>query len=163
MSQNLAHVHFDDAQWAALDQAFTAFEQAWAPILVALDGPGIRRKLVKMGDGSEAFCRKALDALKENRDLVPRTLDVDEMARDLSDHDNLGTRLARLHRLVERVSDTDMALGSDVMVAAMFGYQLLRVAGRGQGLDSTSKELGKRFEGNGRRGSDAQPRATDPA
>lgn len=127
-----------------------------------LDGPEVRRKLVKMGDGSEAFCRKALDALRENRDLVPRTLDVDEMARDLSDHDNLSARLTRLHRLVERVRDTGTALGSDAMVAALFGYQLLRVAGRGQGLDGTNKELGKRFEANGRRQSDPQPRAADP-
>lgn len=152
MSQNLAQVHFDDAQWAALDQAFTAFEAAWAPILVALDGPGARRKLAKMGDGSEAFCRKALDALRENPELLPRTLDVEEMARDLADHDQLNARLARLHRLVERVRDTDTALGSDVMVAALFGYQQLRLAGRGQGLDATSKELGKRFVENGRRG-----------
>jgi hypothetical protein len=90
--------------------------------------------------------------MRENRDLLPRTLDVEEMARDLTDHDELTSRLARLHRLVERVRDTDLALGSDVMVAALMGYQILRVAGKGQGLDSTSKDMGKRFAENGPRG-----------
>ena len=152
MSQNIAAVHFDDAQWAALDEAFNAFERAWTPILVGLDGPTARRKLAKMGDGSEAFCRKALDAMHENRDLLPRTVDIDEMARDLADHDRLKTRMARLGRLLERVRDTDIALGSDVMVAALMGYQILRVAGKGQGLDGTSKDMGKRFAENGPRG-----------
>lgn len=32
------------------------------------------------------------------------------------------------------------------------GYQLLRVAGKGQGLDGTQKEMGKRFAENGPRG-----------
>jgi hypothetical protein len=45
-----------------------------------------------------------------------------------------------------------MALGSDVMVAALLGYQVLRLAGKGQGLDGTSKDLGKRFAENGPRG-----------
>ena len=152
MSQNIAAVHFDSEQWAALDQAFNALERAWDPILVGLDGPRARKKLAKMGDGSEAFCRKALNAMRENRDLLPRTVDVEEMARDLSDHDALNTRLARLHRLTERVRDTDMALGSDVMVAALLGYQVLRLAGKGQGLTGTSKDLGKRFAENGPRG-----------
>lgn len=152
MSQNIAAVHFDDTQWAALDQAFDALEQAWTPILVGLDGPAARRKLMKMGDGSEAFCRKALDAMRENHELLPRNMDVDEMARDMADHDRLNTRLARLHRLAERVRDTDIALGSDVMVAALLGYQFLRLAGKGQGLDGTSKDMGKRFADNGPRG-----------
>jgi len=156
MSQNIAAVHFDDTQWAALDEAFDALERAWTPILVGLDGPAARRKLAKMGDGSEAFCRKALDAMRENRELLPRTADVDEMARDLEDHDRLNTRMARLRRLLERVRDTDIALGSDVMVAALLGYQILRMAGKGQGLDGTSKDMGKRFADNGPRGEEVE-------
>jgi hypothetical protein len=59
MSQNLASVHFDATQWQAVDQALAALESAIAPVLVALQGAGQRRRLAKMGDGSEAFCRKA--------------------------------------------------------------------------------------------------------
>lgn len=66
MSQNLAAVRFDDTQWTTLDQAMTALVHTCAPVLVALNGPAQRRRLVKMGDGSEAFCRKAHDVLSEN-------------------------------------------------------------------------------------------------
>lgn len=155
MSQNLASVHFDDTQWAALDQAMTALEQTWAPVLVALNGPNQRRRLAKMGDGSEAFCRKALDVMLENATLLPGNLDLAEMDRDLASHDALNTRLVRLVKLLEKVRDTDMALGSDVMVAALGGYGYLKLAGKGEGLDAVSRDLGKRFEGNGQRGDTA--------
>jgi hypothetical protein len=156
MSQNLASVHFDDAQWANVDQALDALEATWKPILVALAGPGQRRRLTKMGDGSEAFCRKALDAMRANRHIVPATIDLEEMGRDLHSHDALNARLSRLVRLVEKVEDTDMALGSDVMVSALAGYQFLKIAGKGEGLDAVSRDIGKRFE-HGSRTAEPQP------
>ena len=155
MNQNLATTHFDETQWGALDQALTALEQTWAPLLVALNGPTERRRLTKMGDGSEAFCRKAHDVMQENATLLPGNLDLAEMGRDLASHDALNTRLARLTKLLEKVRDTDMALGSDVMVAALGGYAFLKLAGKGEGLDAVSRDLGKRFEGNGQRGDTA--------
>ncbi len=150
MNQNLATTHFDDTQWGALDQALTTLEQTWAPLLVALNGPKQRQRLAKRGDGSEAFCRKAHDAMRENAALLPGNLDLAEMGRDLASHDALNTRLARSTQLLEKVRDTDMALGSDVMVAALAGYGFLKLAGKGEGLDAVSRDLGKRFEGNGR-------------
>jgi hypothetical protein len=57
----------------------------------------------------------------------------------------LRPRLQRLLRLTERASDTEIALGSDVMNAALQGYALLRVAGKNQGLEGLRKELGSRF------------------
>ena len=38
MSQNLASVHSDAAQWQAVDQAFATLESAFGPVLVALQG-----------------------------------------------------------------------------------------------------------------------------
>ena len=152
MSQNLATNHFHEAQWAAVDAAMSTLEQSWGPLLVALNGTGQRRQLTKMGDGSEAFCRKAHDVMRENATLLPGNLDVAEMGRDLASHDALNTRLQRMTRLLEKVRDTDMALGSDVMVAALGGYAFLKLSGKGEGLDAVSRDLGKRFEGKAPRG-----------
>ncbi|WP_460760714.1 hypothetical protein [Lysobacter fragariae] len=159
MSQNLASNHFDDAQWAQVDQGLDVLETAIEPMLVALNGPGVRRRLVKMGDGSEAFCRKTHDAMNTNRHLLPSTFDLEEMARDIKSHDALGIRLARMAQLMEKMRDTDMALGSDVMVIALAGYQLLKIAGKGEGLDAVSRDMGKRFEGNGTRSNPQAPQA----
>ncbi len=77
-------------------------------------------------------------------------------------HARRNSRLAHLTKLLEKVRDTDMALGSDVMVAALGGYAFLKLAGKGEGLDGVSRDLGKRFEGNGQRG-DVRPAAPSAA
>ena len=57
----------------------------------------------------------------------------------------------RLTRLMEKVHDTDTALGSDAMVAALEGYAFLKAAGKGEGVDALRTLLGKRFEGSARK------------
>lgn len=150
MSQNLASNHLDAAQWAAVDQSIAQLEQALAPVLVRLASDD-RRRVVKMGDGSEAFCRKALDVMSENSGMLPRNLDVEEMRRDLDTHDALNARLVRLVKLLEKARDTDTALGSDAMACALEGYAFLKIAGKGEGMDGLRRDLGKRFENNGPR------------
>ncbi|MFC5571116.1 hypothetical protein ACFPN1_13705 [Lysobacter yangpyeongensis] len=156
MSQNLVNTHFSPEQWDQLDQLLAQVEQQLAPMLVAL-APGSLKHAVRMGDGSEAFCRKALDVMAENSGLLPRNLDVEEMRRDLETHDALNARLVRLTRLVERVRDTEVALGSDAMASALEGYAFLKIAGKSEGLQALRRDLGKRFEANGRR--KAEPEA----
>lgn len=156
MVQNLVTTHLTADQWAVVDQTIAQLEQALAPLLVAMAADD-RRRVVKMGDGSEAFCRKALDVMTENSGLLPRNLDVEEMRRDLDAHDALNARMVRLTRLMEKARDTDTALGSDVMAAALEGYAFLKIAGQGEGLNSLRRDLGKRFENNGPRKAEAEP------
>jgi hypothetical protein len=146
--QNYVQVHYSDEQWAAVDAAIEALVAALDPALVALSTDD-RKRVVKMGDGSQAFCRQALDVMTENAGLMPRDLDLDEMRRDLASHDALNTRLVRLTKLMEKMHHTDMALGSDAMVAALEGYAFLKAAGKAEGVDELKQLLGKRFEGQG--------------
>lgn len=150
MAQNLASTHFTAEQWTAVDTAFDTFEAALAPMLLAL-APAQRRRLVHMGDGSEAFVRKGAEVAAQNRGLMPGNFDVDEMRRDLESHDALNARYVRLTRLMEKVRDTDIALGSDAMNAALQAYKFLKGAGEGEGVEALKKLLGERFDGNGTR------------
>lgn len=150
MTQNIVVRHLSSEQWAAVDQAIDALAVAMEPALVALT-PEQRRRAVKMGDGSEAFCRKALDVMTENAALMPRGMDLDEMRRDLDSHDALNRRIVRLSKLLEKANDTDTALGSDVMVSALEGYAFLKAAGKGEGVDGLKKLLSRRFEGGSRK------------
>ena len=160
MNQNYASHHLSAEQWAEVDLTISALTAAIEPALVALTADQ-RQRTVKMGDGSEAFCRKALDVVAENVALMPRSFDIDEMRRDLESHDALNARIVRLMKLLERAHNTEMALGSDVMVAALEGYAFLKVAGKGEGVDGLRKVLGKRNSG---RKAQAQPvPAADPA
>ncbi|TWI03643.1 hypothetical protein IP90_01457 [Luteimonas cucumeris] len=161
MSQNLVSTHLSLDEWATVDQAINTLEQSLAPMLVALT-VGDRQRIVKMGDGSEAFCRRALDVMTENSALLPRGMDIEEMRRDLTAHDALNARLVRLARLLERAKDTEMALGSDVMTSALEGYALLKIAGKNDGLHALSKSLAKRFENNGPRRTGSTPPSESP-
>jgi len=86
-----------------------------------------------------------LSVLEQNPQIVPPNLSMPDAIADLNAIDKLRPRMIRLSRLTERASDTNVALGSDVMSAALDGYSLLKRSGRAEGLESLRKELGARF------------------
>ena len=96
MPQNLISFQLTPADLAAVDGALKTLEDRLATLIDL--SPEQRRALVKMGDKSEAFARKA-----------------------------------------------EEALGSDVMNGALEGYAFLKIAGKGEGLDSARKALSARF------------------
>ena len=148
MGQNLASTHLTDEQWAAVDTALSTLTTALQPMLVPLNATA-RRRVVKMGDGSEAFSRQAADAAAENLGVMPRNFDLEEMRRDLASHDAVNARMVRITQLLEQMRNTEMALGSDAMVAALEAYSYLKNAGEGEGVEQLRRMLGRRFEDNG--------------
>ena len=149
MTQNLVSLRLATDDLTAIEAALDSLEQRLTG-LVGLT-PDERRQLTKMGDKSEAFCRQAVTVLSENAQVLPRNFDVDAYRADLVALDALRPRLARVQRLYERMADSEMALGSDLMVASLEGYALLKVAGRGEGLDALRQSLGARFDRKRRR------------
>lgn len=126
MSQNLISLTLDDETLAGIDAALDSLETAFIG-LIALT-PEQRRSLARMGDKSEAFCRQTLTVLAQNPQVLPPSYDLAEAQDDLRTRDRLRPRLMRLMRLMrlsERADDSDTALGSDVMSAALEGYALL--------------------------------------
>src|SRR5690606_23258760 len=148
VSQNMINLTLTDAQVQAVDQAVTDLE-AQLVDLIAMSTEQ-RRKLTRMGDKSEAFCRQALSVLAQNPQVVPPSLNLAGAQSDLTTLDQLRPRLQRLQRLAERAADTETALGSDIMRCALDGYALLKVSGRNQGLEGLLKELGVRFAKSGK-------------
>ena len=153
MSQNLVSLVLSNEQLAQAEQAVTALEQALAG-LVSLS-IGECRRLTKMGQKSEVFCRQTLRVLAQNPQIVPPGLALAEAQADLLALDQLAPLLDRLQRLAERGRDTEMALGADVMDVALEGYALLGVSGKQQGLDGLRKELSSRWARS--RSAEAEP------
>lgn len=144
MSQNLVAAHPTAEHWAQVDAAIAKVQELLQPVLVTMT-PAAKKSLVKMGDGSEAFCRKALEVMEENAALIPRGFDMAEMRQDLATHDALYARVLKLTQLLEQARNAEIALGSDVMVAALEGYAVLKAVGKGDGVESLKKLLSKRF------------------
>lgn len=110
---------------AAMDKTLTSLETRQAGLLdLSVDE---RRALPKMGNKSEASCCQTLMVLAQN----PK---VALPGRDLFNLDELRSRIVRIRQLKGRFEDSEMALGSDVMSAALEGDAWLKVMGKCSGL-----------------------------
>jgi hypothetical protein len=147
--QNIVSLNLTDAQLTEIDGALTTLETQLAS-LIALE-TSRKLSLRKMGPKSEAFCRQTLRVLEQNPQIVPPNMSVADAVADLTAQERLRPRLVRLSRLSARASDTDMALGSDVMSTALQGYGLLKLVGRTEGLEILRKDLSNHFAKSARK------------
>ena len=144
MPQNLISISFTQEDRVAIHAAIEQLKRALISKTIALDTTQ-RRELCKMGPSSENFCHEALAVLDKNRQIVPPSLGLDEALRDQLALSVIRPALQELEQLLERLRDTDMALGSDMMDTSLEGYRLLKHLGRNQGLDGLVNQLGARF------------------
>jgi hypothetical protein len=86
--------------------------------------------------------------------VLPRNFDVADYQADLA---ALRPVIVRLQRVYDRLIDSEMALGSDLMVASLEGYAHLKVAGQADGLDTLRQALGARFDRRRRTADEAAP------
>lgn len=146
MTQDLVNLGISDADWTAIDASLTTLEEKLGTKLLDLTTEQ-RSRLTKMGDKSEAFCRQALITGRLNVVKLPTDTSADLTVEetDLADLDKLRPRLARLTALTEKADDTDVALGSDIMVFCLTLYGILKAIGAGAGLDALKAQMGARF------------------
>ncbi len=143
MSQNLITLTVTPEELTAIDAVISDLESKLHG-LVDLSIPQ-RRSARKMGKKSEQFCRLTLNTMEINPQVVPQGVDLADAKADLNALDLLRPRFERLHRLSKRATDSEMALGNDVMSTALQGYALLKAIGAFHGLDDKRKVLGTRF------------------
>lgn len=152
MTQNLITLDVPDADWTDIDAALLVLETKLGAKLMDLTVEQ-RSDLTKMGDKSEAFCRQALITGRQNVASLPAQTATDLAAEegDLTAFDKLRPRLARLTAIKEKAADTQMALGSDIMVFALFLYGVLKAIGAGAGLDELRLQMKARFVARAKR------------
>ena len=143
MSQNIVDLPIDATILDPLDAAITQMESSLAG-LISLT-PQQRHDLIKMGEKSESFCRTALNVAQQHAGIMARDFDLEGFQRDQQALDLLRPRILRIAHLYQRITDTEMALGSDLMAAALEVYGVLKVAGKGKGLDEARRSLGARW------------------
>ena len=143
MSQNLVSLSISPEKLATISDLLTRLEEELAGLIeLSVEE---RRTLTKMGDKSEAFCRQTLIVLDQNRQIIPPEIDLDDALNDQRTLDALRPIFERLRRLTGRADDTEMALGSDMLTAALAGYAIARVLGKGAGLDALRETMSVRL------------------
>ncbi len=143
MTQETVTLSFSEEQFQRVDAALAEIE-AQLVGMVGLDND-LRRRLTKMGGKSEKFCRETFTLLGSNPSLVAPGLQFPEAQSQLDLLDEWRPRLARVRRLAERMTDTEMVMGSTVMKASLKGYAQLKLLGKNQGLDAHRELLSSRF------------------
>lgn len=153
MSQNLISLELSPESLTKLDQAIAAIEEVFAPFL-SLSAEEVRG-LAKMGDKSEQFCRQTAQVLEQNQEILPSTFHLGEMHKDIAAFDALRSRLVRLRGAVTKGEDTEMALGSDILTAALEGYALMKMYGKAEWLEELRQAMAVRNPGRRRKVADA--------
>ncbi len=143
MSQNLVDLQIDPVNLEQLENAILQMENSLVG-LISLT-PERRRGLTKMGEKSEAFCRTALNVAQQHIGVMSRDFDLAGFQRDQQTLDVLRPRILRVAHLYQRLIDTEMALGSDLMANALEVYGVLKVAGKGKSLDEARRSLAGRW------------------
>lgn len=142
-SQNLVDLQIDLATIEQLEAAIVQMETSLAG-LISLT-PDQRRELTKMGEKSEAFCRAALNVAQQHIGIMARDFDLEGFQRDQQALDLLRPRILRIAHLYQRMIDTEMALGSDLMAASLEVYGTVKVSGKGKSLDEARRSLSTRW------------------
>ena len=137
-------VRFTEEDLAAIDAALTQLDQRFAK-LVAVDTKE-RRRLYKMGNKTEKFCREALTVLDKNRQLASPAMDVNGALIALRTIDELRPRTRQILRLAERMRDTELALGAEVASTARQGYNAMSEHGDRHGLTGLRQTLAVRYK-----------------
>lgn len=155
MTQNRISLTLDPTTVERILASITALE-ADLQQLVALTNDE-RRDLFKMGTKSQAFCTTALSVAEQHAGIMPRDFDLAAFQQDHMALDALRPCSLRLAHLYQRVTDTELALGSDLMAASLEVYGVIKVAGKDKGVDEARRELSQRFVRRNRTASPDEP------
>jgi hypothetical protein len=109
--------------------------------------PEERRTLPKMGNATQSFVGKALEIATNNPQFVPPYVDIAAMRKDYELAARLQGIEMQLASLLEKVSDTNMAAGSEAFVTSLTLYSSLKAAAKVNvpGANALATELGERF------------------
>lgn len=127
---------------ALLDQA-----KALMPFLVALT-PADRRSMLRLGDRSEAFVRRAQYMANRHPGILSRDFDLQEMNSDIELYFALRDVQQAVTHFTELLDDTVAAAGADAFSATLDVYGFAKLA-NADGLDELRALMARRFSAQG--------------
>ena len=105
-----------------------------------------RQRLSKAAAGTEPFMNQAFQLGQQYPEILPKSLSLEEMSRDINTRNFLVALKGRLDTLSQRVGDTLSVCGSEAFQASLTIYQIARTYGDDMGFDAQVQELAKRFK-----------------
>ncbi len=99
------------------------------PFLLQLIGAD-RPSLINVGENLAPFLDQAFRDADANPDLVPPSLDMEELKRDVDLFNQLKRLLGPMQELLDLMNDTHLAAGSDAFETAIVFYKNVRMAAK---------------------------------
>ena len=130
-------------QTAAINAAVTGLATAM-PFLLGYT-PEERRRLQRLGPRRESFARLAVETAAQNPDLIPASVDLPGLSRDVEVHEVLTSVRTSLQQILQQVEDTQQAAGWDIYNGGLEIYRALKSHGRNRGLGETLVQLKTRL------------------
>jgi len=103
--------------------------------------------LLKMGNGYFPFIEKTYQVVIAHPEILPGVFDRDEFIRDYNLLSQIRPILNQINELAESIQKTNIAVGNDLMVAALDVYSAVKQnKNKVPGLAVTADELGEFFK-----------------
>jgi len=120
------------------------------PFLIGLSRED-RLRLAKVGNLTRTFVDDALATAVANPGIVPRSVDIADAQSRANTLDNLGEVKRALQQLLEKVTDTETQLGSDLYAVTRSVYSVMKTPATVPGLNDQKARLAVRFAKKTRR------------
>lgn len=132
---------------AAIEGAVQVLQEKLLPGLITLSVQD-RKEILKLGDKTLAFVRKALQHARENPAFQPPFGDLAEMERELALLDLIGGLQRPLSRVVDGLDDTGSGVGGNLYAYGLAVYQTVKLAAKNRlpGAQAAADDLGQRFQ-----------------
>ena len=161
MNTNTINATVSTSDQEAVTTATAAIKQK-LPFLIDLTTTD-RQSLVKLGDKSQAFVKKALDVAEQNPGVLPAAFAVNQMRQDVEMFAYLSSVQLALGQLCKQIDDTALRIGSQAYAAARTVYASATSSFAGAALQTAAGELGRHFARKTRAtASDAEPTPGSP-
>lgn len=150
-TKNAISIQIPKENLQAMRKSLADMEAAILPFLLALS-PAERRAIPKMSDGSKPFVSKVMGYIDSDPEFIPQFVDVREMLNDWEAMEALIPVYRRVDQLRSLLNDTIMLAGSEVYMASLGYYQLVKLGARMNigNAKVINEDLKRRFERQGK-------------
>ena len=156
MKNDITDITLSAESMLAVRAAITNLNAEFSVFTVTLD-EAQRKHSQHLGQRNETFSRDIIDLAKERPELIPASLSITGIERDIAAREQLTPLLLQLESLTQRLMDTHSALGIDIYNAARAVYAYLKVGAEVNGISEALTRIGARFGGQGRRQPAGEP------
>jgi hypothetical protein len=151
-STNNVSISITEADLTDINASIQELQTKLLPYLATLS-PAERKGLPKMGNKTVGFVQKAQEYCKQNPDLVPQFLDVDEFNTDVTAYDQIRSMYQPLLQITDSLWDTLLLTGSESYSAALKFYNSVKHATKSkvQKAETIYNDLAARFPGRSKK------------